>query len=641
MSAMENDLLQDILKKIPFIPKAPEKKKAVKVRKVYFGLRIRMLGLFSLVMLGVVLVLSTTMFIIQATSLRHEKYNKAGALTKILSGPAEFYLDKDAGTTRSELSLKYEMITREATLFKQFNTDIEKIIMADHLGNVIYSTDRWDIKLNHKFRYILDSLEQEEEKLAHDDFTHKERNKKGKVTARYRYRAITYPVFKQQGLAVDVLDDYDNKYRAFHGGSREQKTTIYRNLWKKYRRSLPSDFNPGSSSGPIIDESVERAWDIDFLFHELFTTALNESSYKVTGENRTLLNNSWLYDSKKRKVAAYQADKPAEARKIKDSIESRIETLAGETRESRRLGALAVLFKVDSINRDAARSIKLVFYISLVILVIGSVAVLFVINYIIRNLKELERWALQVSEGDIDNRAQIETKDEIGRLSDIFNYMINEIKTKYHLEKFVSRSTKTMINKKKGTRSSVKTGQTGKRDLAFIFSDVRGFTSFSEKNDPEVVLEVLNFYLDLQAKIIKRKKGDIDDYVGDEIMAHFGGEKRADTVVETALEIMREINEQNRKRKAKKLPVFEVGIGIHCGEVVVGNIGSRFRMDFACIGDAVNLSSRLCSNAKPGEILVSRVLFNQVTGSYRTKRVSPISVKGKAKPISIVSLVVE
>ena len=87
-------------------------------------------------------------------------------------------------------------------------------------------------------------------------------------------------------------------------------------------------------------------------------------------------------------------------------------------------------------------------------------------------------------------------------------------------------------------------------------------------------------------------------------------------------------------------PYFEVGIGLHGGDVVEGNIGSRFRMDFSCIGDVVNLSSRLCSNAKPGEILVSQELYSQVQSKhkYKTVKIPPISVKGKAKKINVVKI---
>ena len=161
-----------------------------------------------------------------------------------------------------------------------------------------------------------------------------------------------------------------------------------------------------------------------------------------------------------------------------------------------------------------------------------------------------------------------------------------------------------------------------------------------KKNNAETVVKVLNFYLNLQSKVVKSERGDIDDYVGDEIMAHFTGEKRAERAIRAAIKMMRMVKKANEKRMEKGLPVFEVGIGVHGGDEVTGNIGSDFRMDFACIGDAVNLSSRLCSSAKAGEILISKELFEQTKEKYKVEEELQIEVKGKEEKITIVKIVV-
>ncbi len=216
--------------------------------------------------------------------------------------------------------------------------------------------------------------------------------------------------------------------------------------------------------------------------------------------------------------------------------------------------------------------------------------------------------------------------------------MIDEIRAKYHLEKFVSRSTRSMISGSMTAENGPDLGVTGRKTLAFIFSDVRGFTSFSEKNDPETVIEVLNYYLELQSNIIKGNKGDIDDFVGDQIMAHFSGETRADRAIDTAIKIMKSVAGTNAERAGAGLPVFEVGIGVHEGDVVTGNIGSKFRMDFACVGDAVNLTSRLCSAAGAGEIFVSQDLFDRAKKKYAVAGRPSIEVKGKEKRVKIVKI---
>jgi adenylate cyclase len=97
----------------------------------------------------------------------------------------------------------------------------------------------------------------------------------------------------------------------------------------------------------------------------------------------------------------------------------------------------------------------------------------------------------------------------------------------------------------------------------------------------------------------------------------------------------------NSERDKEGLPMFEVGIGVHGGPVVTGNVGSHFRMDFTCLGDAVNLTSRLCSAAKAGEILVSAELFKKAAKKYPHEVIDPIQVKGKKDAIHIVRLLPE
>jgi adenylate cyclase len=272
--------------------------------------------------------------------------------------------------------------------------------------------------------------------------------------------------------------------------------------------------------------------------------------------------------------------------------------------------------------------------------IIIAIAFFIVLTYMVRNLKKLESWAMDVANGNLGNKIDIRARDEIGRLGDAFNHMLDGIIEKYHLQKFVSDSTRSMIGKQK-SNSPIDLGVTGRKDFAFMFSDVRGFTAFSERNDPETVIGVLNFYLELQSRIIKSNRGDIDDYVGDAIMAHFSGERRIDTVIANAVSIMKAVRKANVERAKNGEPVFDIGIGIHGGEVVVGNIGSEFRMDFACVGDVVNLSSRLCSSAGPGEIVVSKELFSHARKKYPHKKTVPLVLKGKKEAVEAVKIVVE
>ena len=144
--------------------------------------------------------------------------------------------------------------------------------------------------------------------------------------------------------------------------------------------------------------------------------------------------------------------------------------------------------------------------------------------------------------------------------------------------------------------------------MAVLFSDIRGFTSFSEGRDPEFVVQRLNDVLAIQAEAVTRHGGDVDKFVGDAMVAWFSGPDRCQRAVEAAREMVVQLAARIGDRGGAS-----VGVGVHVGEVIVGAIGSRERMDYTAIGSTVNLAARLSSAAKGGP--------STVTGrSYRTER---------------------
>ncbi len=615
------------------------------VREVYFGLRSRVLGLLALVMIVVVSILALIMYFNNRRLVEDEKSAKARALTHILTGPAEFYLDKTVKTTAEELQTKYQIIQRESQNFLTYNEDIVKIILTDQNGRTRFSTSPWDYRRGDVPPYIREGLRLKEEKLASTDYTEPRRDPKTKKIRTATYRALTYPILLRKGEAVTILKDFNRFYGEYHRAGKGRKNQIYLYLWNRYRDILGKDFDPagavrekGRPKGKTEPPKVAKTYDADFLFLALFNHCMTFRNRRIAPGERWLWSDRWLFTLKEDKMKAYRDDAPARAKEVDDLIQSRINGLAARVEESRRLGVLAVVFNLDSFRKVPTGNIELIMKIALVMIAVGCAAVLVVLNFSVRNLKKLETWAISVSKGNLDEKIEIASHDEIGRLGDITNHMIDEIRAKYHLEKFVSRSTRSMINGTVSSESGPDLGVTGRKTLAFIFSDVRGFTSFSEKNDPETVIEVLNFYLELQSNIVKGNKGDIDDYVGDQIMAHFSGETRADRAIDAAIKIMRSVAMANAGRRKAGLPVFEVGIGVHEGDVVVGNIGSKFRMDFACVGDAVNLTSRLCSAAGAGEIFVSQDLFDRAKKKYAVAARPSIEVKGKEKKVKIVKV---
>ena len=177
------------------------------------------------------------------------------------------------------------------------------------------------------------------------------------------------------------------------------------------------------------------------------------------------------------------------------------------------------------------------------------------------------------------------------------------------------------------------------REVTILFTDIRGFTSMSESMKPEEVVMTLNEYFSEMIDIVFKYNGTLDKIIGDELMVVFGAplaaEDDTERALNTAIEMQNKIKELNNIRKKRKEKPVLVGAGINKGYVVSGNIGSRDMMDYTVIGDTVNLGSRLCSAAGPGEIIVSKEVIKNQDKNFNFEELVPINVKGKKDKINI------
>ena len=186
---------------------------------------------------------------------------------------------------------------------------------------------------------------------------------------------------------------------------------------------------------------------------------------------------------------------------------------------------------------------------------------------------------------------------------------------------------------------SVNTGT--RQDLTVLFSDIRGFTPMSEKMGPEEVVKLLNEYLSAMVDVIFKNGGFLDKYIGDGIMAIFTAPKRqaghAKLAVRAACEMVETIDRMREKWAAEGRHVFDIGIGINSGEMVVGNIGSEKRLDYTAIGDNVNLAARLETlNKQFGtRIIISEETYSRVRDIVEARDLGTAGVKGKRDEIHI------
>ncbi|MBF0256669.1 MAG: hypothetical protein HQL47_09480 [Gammaproteobacteria bacterium] len=194
-------------------------------------------------------------------------------------------------------------------------------------------------------------------------------------------------------------------------------------------------------------------------------------------------------------------------------------------------------------------------------------------------------------------------------------------------------------------KSGEEAGLSGKREeLTLFFSDIAGFTGLSEMLSPDDLMQQLSLYLDRLSQIIMEEQGTIDKYIGDSIMAFWGApdpvEQHAQAACRAALRCQQALWELNQAWLAEGRPPLETRIGIHSGEVVVGNMGSSNRLNYTVIGDSVNLASRLegVNRFYATNIIISESVFAKLDGHFHCRLLGRVKVKGKRRGVDIYEL---
>lgn len=183
-----------------------------------------------------------------------------------------------------------------------------------------------------------------------------------------------------------------------------------------------------------------------------------------------------------------------------------------------------------------------------------------------------------------------------------------------------------------------------KKEVSVFFSDVRGFTTISEKLGPEELVQLLNEYLSVMTELIIDYRGTIDKYMGDAIMAFWGAPAKNDEhayyACVAAIAQIEALHELQKQWSARNIPVLDIGIGINTGQAVVGNMGSSHRMDYTLMGDTVNLGSRLEGITKTYGVrsCISEFTYERVKDRVYARELDLVRVKGKLEPVRIYEL---
>ena len=263
-----------------------------------------------------------------------------------------------------------------------------------------------------------------------------------------------------------------------------------------------------------------------------------------------------------------------------------------------------------------------------------------------------------IATNDLSQRVLVEYHDEIGGLAQTFNLMVGELERAYgQIKNFAFKAVlaqkreqkirnifqkyvpKDVIERFFANPESMLVGIN--RDVSILFTDIRSFTTLSERLSPDDLVNQLNKYFNVMVDIIMARGGTVDKYIGDAIMALFGAtiqhENDALQSVMAGLEMREALDGFNAGQKAGGHPEFHIGVGINYGEVTVGNIGTEKKMDYTVIGDNVNLASRLEGLTKQYHegLIISENLHAHVKDSVPCRLLDSVTVKGKTMGVKI------
>jgi adenylate cyclase len=229
----------------------------------------------------------------------------------------------------------------------------------------------------------------------------------------------------------------------------------------------------------------------------------------------------------------------------------------------------------------------------------------------------------------------------LGYGATVVEHFVREQREKRRLSQFFSPDVlQHVVREKDAMRSN-------RRLVTVLFSDLRGFTTMSEKLQPEQVAEILQEYLTEMTQIVFKHGGTVDKYIGDCIMAlynaPFDDPHHALNAIRTGLDFQARTLEVSRKWEERLGVTIRNGVGINTGEAVVGTMGSRQRLEYTAIGDAINLGARLESITKDygASIIISEDTHAYVKGQFLTRQLGAVTVKGKTYPVRIYSVLTE
>lgn len=311
--------------------------------------------------------------------------------------------------------------------------------------------------------------------------------------------------------------------------------------------------------------------------------------------------------------------------------------------ENTKVGIARIGFSQKSINEALEEKRQKIVAITFLMLGIGVLLTIMVVTLIVRPVNRLAYVAREIGKGNLEQEVKIKSHDELQELAHSFNEMVKGLKERDFIRntfgKYVTKQVAEAI-----LNGRLQLGGERRR-ASILISDIRGFTSMSEKLPPEEVVDFLNQYFTKMVDVVIKYEGTLDKFIGDAMLAVFGAPishlDDARRAVQVALEMREELRKFNQERQEKGKDPIKIGIAVHTGEVVAGNIGSEVRMEYTVIGDTVNLTSRLEKLNKElnTDFLISETTYKEVQDLVEAKELPTVTVRGKEQAVKLYAVI--
>jgi adenylate cyclase len=257
---------------------------------------------------------------------------------------------------------------------------------------------------------------------------------------------------------------------------------------------------------------------------------------------------------------------------------------------------------------------------------------------VVVSIRRIAGKAALVGQGDYGEPLPVASRDEIGQLTASFNDMVSGLKERDFISNTFGRYVDPDIARELLSRPEASRMGGEKREVVILFADIRGFTPIAETLSPEATINLINRHFARMIDVIQAERGIIVDFLGDAILAFFDPldgpmEPVVQRAIGSALKLQAAVEIENLA--APEYPALHLGIGLHAGEVVVGNVGSESRAKYGIIGSAVNLTHRIQGQAQGGEVVVSEMVLHHCEKTVAVKRTFQSTLKGIAQPVRL------